>query len=165
MYSRLPPFVLAGPYREGTGNKKTAVLVRETAVLKSKIKKSKSKNCAVPQSREHHSPTLPAVAIHQGRPNAPLSCAREPAKWNPAIYAQLTTGRFSDLRLTSRLLPVRLLQTVDKCLSDFRQISKQTLTAARPSRTLTGFPFDYPEARLRDLQSGYLLFKEQVTDF
>jgi len=146
MYSRLPPFVLASPYREGAGNKKTAVLARGTAVLKSKIQKSKSKNCAVLQSREHNGLILASVAIRQGRPNAPFFCAWEAAKWNPTVYAQLTTGRFSDLRLTSRLLPIRLLQTVDKCLSDFRQISKQTLTAARPSRTLTGFPFDYPEA-------------------
>jgi len=49
------------------------------------------------------------------------------------MYVQLTTGRFSDLRLTSRLLPIHLWRTVDKdhkrtplrlavlkCLSDFR---------------------------------------------
>ena len=40
--------------------------------------------------------------------------------------------------------------------------SEQTLTAARPSRILTVFPFDYPKAQLlQDLQSGYILFKEQ----
>jgi len=39
--------------------------------------------------------------------------------------------------------------------------SEQTLTAARPSRILTVFPFDYPKAQLRDLQSDYILFKEQ----
>jgi len=41
------------------------------------------------------------------------------------------------------------------------QQSEQTLTAARPSRNLTVFPFDYPKAQLQDLQSGYILFKEQ----
>ncbi len=41
------------------------------------------------------------------------------------------------------------------------QQSEQTLTAARPSRFLTVFPFDYPKAQLQDLQSGYILFKEQ----
>jgi len=39
--------------------------------------------------------------------------------------------------------------------------SEQTLTAARPSRILTVFPFDYPKTQLQDLQSGYFLFKEQ----
>jgi len=39
--------------------------------------------------------------------------------------------------------------------------SEQTLTAARPSRILTVFPFDYPKAQLQDLQSGYILVKEQ----
>jgi len=39
--------------------------------------------------------------------------------------------------------------------------SEQVLTAARPSRILTVFPFDYPKAQLQDLQSGYFLFKEQ----
>jgi hypothetical protein len=34
------------------------------------------------------------------------------------------------------------------CLSDFRlNSSEQTLTAARPPRLLTGFPFDYPKAK------------------
>jgi len=41
------------------------------------------------------------------------------------------------------------------------QQSEQTLTAARPSRFLTVFPFDYPKAQLQDLRSGYILFKEQ----
>jgi hypothetical protein len=41
------------------------------------------------------------------------------------------------------------------------QQSEQALTAARPSRILTVFPFDYPKARLRDLQSGSSLIKEQ----
>jgi hypothetical protein len=39
--------------------------------------------------------------------------------------------------------------------------SEQTRTAARPSRILTVFPFDYPKVKLQDLQSGYILFKEQ----
>jgi len=39
--------------------------------------------------------------------------------------------------------------------------SEQTLTAARPPRILTVFPFDYPKANLQDLQSGYILVKEQ----
>jgi len=41
------------------------------------------------------------------------------------------------------------------------QQSEQTLTAARPSRILTVFPFDYPKAQLQDLRSDYILFKEQ----
>ena len=41
------------------------------------------------------------------------------------------------------------------------QQSEQTLTAARPSLILTVFPFDYPKAQLQNLQSGYILFKEQ----
>ena len=77
----------------------------------------------------------------------------------PTIYVQLTTGRFSDLCLTSRLLPIRKWRTVDRapkrflsrletliCLSDFRAVSEQTRTAARPSRLLTAFPFGYPPA-------------------
>jgi len=39
--------------------------------------------------------------------------------------------------------------------------SEQTLTAARPSRILTEFPFDYPKVKLQDLQSGYILVKER----
>lgn len=39
--------------------------------------------------------------------------------------------------------------------------SEQTLTAARPPRILTVFPFDYPKVKLQDLQSGYILVKEQ----
>jgi hypothetical protein len=34
-------------------------------------------------------------------------------------------------------------------------------TAARPSRILTVFPFDYPKAQLQDLLSGYIIFKER----
>jgi hypothetical protein len=45
------------------------------------------------------------------------------------------------------------------------RLSEQTRTAARPSRILTVFPFDYPEAWLQDLQSGYIVFKEQSADF
>jgi len=41
------------------------------------------------------------------------------------------------------------------------QQSEQTLTAARPSRNLTVFPFDYPKAKLQDLQPDYILVKEQ----
>jgi hypothetical protein len=54
--------------------------------------------------------------------------------------------------------------------------SEQRLTAARPSRILTAFPFDYPEnpkqhiwrpqkQKLRGLQPSYFLFKEQLADF
>jgi hypothetical protein len=54
--------------------------------------------------------------------------------------------------------------------------SEQRLTAARPSRILTAFPFDYPQEakhyirhpknkKLRGLQPGYSLFKEQLSDF
>ena len=73
-----------------------------------------------------------------------------------------TTGRFSGSHLTSGLLPIRcqfflangqwnnsetflLRLGICKCPSDFRfDKSEQILTAARPPRILTAFPFDYP---------------------
>jgi hypothetical protein len=55
---------------------------------------------------------------------------------------------------------------VAKCLSDFRPSqSEQALTAARPYRLLTGFPFDYPKEKLRDLKLGYIFFKEHTAEF
>jgi hypothetical protein len=83
---------------------------------------------------------------------------RVPAREN-THHVQPTTGRFSDLRLTSRLLPIRQMSE-DRCLisdfclrsSDFWTVDKtslglptqepeQALTAARPSRISTAFPF------------------------
>ena len=56
-----------------------------------------------------------------------------------------TTGRFSDSRPTLRLLPIRMKRTVDYA-SQISAFAEQTLTAARPSRIFTAFPFDYPKA-------------------
>lgn len=79
------------------------------------------------------------------------------ARTQHLVYS--TTGRFSDSRPTTRLLPIRTQQIVDptssetsdlkfeisesRCLGDFRMDSEQTLTAARPSRIFTAFPFAY----------------------
>lgn len=61
-------------------------------------------------------------------------------------HAQPTTGRFSDLHPTERLLPARPGRTVDYA-SRISEESEQMLTAARPSRILTAFPFPYPKTR------------------
>ncbi len=70
------------------------------------------------------------------------------------------------MRPTERLLPIQLLifkaDSGKMPLGFPIQQSERALTAARPSRTLTAFPFSYPEAiRLQDLQLGYDFFKEQ----
>jgi len=163
------------PHRESTKtNKKTAVPAKGTTV----------------QITHNQNLTRPlfsySVKVLSGRWTARCSTSREHSgphfailcKMRPTIYVQLTTGRFSDLRLTSRLLPIRQWRTVDGdpkrflsrlethiCLLDFRAVSEQTRTAARPSRLLTAFPFGYPKAWLWDLHSGYFLFKEQQFAF
>ena len=73
-----------------------------------------------------------------------------------------TTGRFSDLRLTSRLLPARSQRTVDKCISDFRFPYRNRRT---PRRDRRGFDpralLSSQKRTLSDLQSGYIIVKEQ----
>jgi hypothetical protein len=42
--------------------------------------------------------------------------------------------------------------------------AEQALTAARPFRLLTGFPFDYPKEKLWNLKLGYIFFKEHTAE-
>ena len=97
--------------------------------------------------------------------------------------AQPTTGRFSDLHPTFEAPSHPHATDSGLRLSDFRRelqvfhlkspvhftlqtshltlsYSERTLTAARPSRILTAFPFQYP--RVRDLQSDDGLGKEHA---
>jgi hypothetical protein len=45
-------------------------------------------------------------------------------------------------------------------------MSEQTRTAARPSRILTAFPFDYPKAKKmpQDLRPDYYIFQRALLD-
>ena len=81
------------------------------------------------------------------------------------------------MRLTSRPLPIHLMRTVGRfanappfAFANQRNVSRipdseseQTHTAARPSRILTAFPFDYPGAhRPGTCKLGYFLVKERT---
>lgn len=81
------------------------------------------------------------------------------------------------MRLTSRPLPIHLMRTVGRpantppfAFANQRNVSRipdsesgQTHTAARPSRILTAFPFDYPGAHSpRTCKLGYSLVKERT---
>jgi len=68
------------------------------------------------------------------------------------------TGRFSDLHPTERILPACITQAVEQSPIRISDFSERTLTAARPSRNFTAFPFAYPGIGSQDLQLTTLNF-------
>jgi len=61
-------------------------------------------------------------------------------------HLNLTNGRFSDLLPTSRPLPFRYPVSGINVFRICNHRLQRTLTAARPSRNLTAFPFGYLKA-------------------
>ena len=61
--------------------------------------------------------------------------------------ALLTKGRFSDLRLTLKLLPVRFANSGKNRFTDFRFVNRNRRLQRRDRPGLTRFPFHYPEAQ------------------
>jgi hypothetical protein len=76
-------------------------------------------------------------------PNGPSETTRAFQIARTQHHVRPATGRFSDSHLTSRPLPIRVQRTVDNA-SRTSEETEQTLTAARPSRNFTAFPFEYP---------------------
>jgi len=96
--------------------------------------------------------------IQIGCPACAITRAFQIARTQHFVHS--TTGRYSDLRPTGRLLPIRSgansgsvseisnlrsQMTVASGISE--RCSEQTLTAARPSRTFTAFPFRVFQSR------------------
>ena len=85
---------------------------------------------------------------------------------------ELTTGRFSGLLLTSGLLPIthrflnlKLVRDSGRnVLRISEYFSEQMLTAARPPRIFTAFPFEYLNAKsIETCSQTYVFVKEQTT--
>jgi len=140
--SRQPPFARVGPVAgPRPTNKKTTVPTKETAVVLPSASTGRPPPAQTqtthlrPKSREHHYPPIPRQR-------------------DGLEVCQLTPGRFSDSRPTGKTPSrppdansgqARSPLRATECLPDSRPPRPgRTHTAARPSRILTAFPFDYP---------------------
>jgi len=158
-----PPFIQSGPYREGQPIKKPPFPQKERrfpfyANQNSQPADLVSISSKFAQGTQIH--RVPVARTHR-EPRFATTCKTD----FPQMYNQLRAGFLTCALPWDSFPSANCEQWIKLSLGFPTSRPEQTLTAARPSRTWTEFPFDYPEAKTpRDPQLDYFLFKEHSSN-